>query len=221
MLRSTTTTVHVSRLTQVLIAAFLLVNIVMPLRHYTYPGDVTWHEHGHRFSWRMKLRDKECDGAYILLDPVTNLTTRGDMDFLSERQQSKMWARPEMVVQYAHFLADEAVRTGQTRPQVFANVECSLNYRPWQQFITPSHDLAAHGVWDWPYPFVTQLKPLTPELEAQLLWRLLLNDPWALLGPTRIGAFDGHRMEASPVTVDPPAVDVMCESADKLQDVHA
>lgn len=32
--------------------------ILYPLRHHLYPGDVTWNELGHRYSWRMKLRDK-------------------------------------------------------------------------------------------------------------------------------------------------------------------
>ena len=35
---------------------YLLVQVVLPLRHWLYPGDVAWSEEGHRFAWRMKLR---------------------------------------------------------------------------------------------------------------------------------------------------------------------
>ena len=37
----------------------MLQQMLFPLRAYAlYPGDVTWTEMGHRYSWRMKLRDK-------------------------------------------------------------------------------------------------------------------------------------------------------------------
>lgn len=47
--------------TKLMTAGLLLISfqqILYPLRHHLYPGDVTWNELGHRYSWRMKLRDK-------------------------------------------------------------------------------------------------------------------------------------------------------------------
>jgi vitamin K-dependent gamma-carboxylase len=41
------------------ISAFLLLMVLIPLRCYTYPGTTAWHEYGHKFSWRMKLRTKQ------------------------------------------------------------------------------------------------------------------------------------------------------------------
>ncbi len=38
---------------------FIIFQIAMLLRHYAYPGNVSWTEEGHNFSWHMKLRDKD------------------------------------------------------------------------------------------------------------------------------------------------------------------
>ena len=37
---------------------FLVLNILLPLRHHLMPGDVTYTEEGHKMSWRMMLRAK-------------------------------------------------------------------------------------------------------------------------------------------------------------------
>ena len=42
---------------------FVASNVLVPLRHFAYPGEVHWTEEGHRFAWHMKLRDKEADDA--------------------------------------------------------------------------------------------------------------------------------------------------------------
>lgn len=44
--------------TLALVGAYLLVQLVVPLRHYLYPGRVQWTDEGHRFAWHMMLRDK-------------------------------------------------------------------------------------------------------------------------------------------------------------------
>ena len=169
-----------------LIAAFLTVNVAMPIRYVMYPGDVAWHEHGHRFSWRMKLRDKICHGGFIVQDPSDNSTQRGDLSPLMARHRDKMWARPEMIVHYAHYLADLAVRNGAAqRPRVYADATCSLNFRPPQLFVDPEFDLASWDKWAWPYPFMTELDPLRPEQLDQLLWRRLWHSPRSLLEPVR------------------------------------
>ncbi len=165
------------------IFAFLAFNALLPIRYLQYPGDVAWHEHGHRFSWRMKLRHKECNGYMELVDPVTNVTRRGDLSWLSSRQMSKMWARPEMIVQYAHYLADREEAEGHRRPRVVAGVRCSLNYRGAQPYIEPRVDLAATDPWKWPYSFIEPLRPLTEEQRADFLWRRLWTDPASLLRP--------------------------------------
>jgi hypothetical protein len=50
---------------------YLAGQILVPLRHYLYPGDVHWTEEGHYFSWRMKLRDKTGQAHFFVTDPVS------------------------------------------------------------------------------------------------------------------------------------------------------
>jgi len=50
---------HFYRFSTILfVAVYLTFQLIMPLRHYLYPGNVSWTEEGHRFSWRMKLNRK-------------------------------------------------------------------------------------------------------------------------------------------------------------------
>ncbi|MCA9068216.1 MAG: HTTM domain-containing protein, partial [Planctomycetaceae bacterium] len=37
---------------------WVAVQLLIPFRHLLYPGNVSWTEEGHRFSWHMKLRSK-------------------------------------------------------------------------------------------------------------------------------------------------------------------
>jgi Vitamin K-dependent gamma-carboxylase, lumenal domain len=84
---------------------FLLTSpkVLMPFRHYTYPGDVAWNEYGHRFSWRMKLRDKNCDGNMFLVDKKSQLRSKdvSPVDFLTSKQWRKVKSRPDHLIQVA------------------------------------------------------------------------------------------------------------------------
>src|ERR1044071_9007933 len=52
-----------------LLAAYLVVQLLFPLRHYLYPGDVNWTEEGHNFAWHMKLRTKVGEAVFTLTHP--------------------------------------------------------------------------------------------------------------------------------------------------------
>ena len=40
------------------VGIYLLIQVLLPLRHHVIPGDVLWNEEGHRMSWRMMLRSR-------------------------------------------------------------------------------------------------------------------------------------------------------------------
>ena len=40
-----------------LMAIYFVIQIIMPLRHYAYPGDVNWNAEGDLWAWRMLLVD--------------------------------------------------------------------------------------------------------------------------------------------------------------------
>ena len=133
------------------IACYLLVQLVVPLRHWAYPGDVAWTEEGHRFSWRMKLRDKEANAVFSVVDPRTGeVRPLYPEDWLTLRQASKMPARPDMVLQFAHAVADVYEEEYGVRPRIYGDVWASLNGRPPQPLIDPMADLAAQPPSLWP-----------------------------------------------------------------------
>jgi hypothetical protein len=118
--------------------------LLIPLRHWLYPGDVAWSEEGHRFAWRMKLRDKDAELAIFASNPATGVTEEVDpRRWLTARQASKMASRPDMIHQFARFVADEAERSVAPRPRVTVRAIASLNGGPPGYLIDPRVDLAA------------------------------------------------------------------------------
>jgi vitamin K-dependent gamma-carboxylase len=127
-----------------LIALYLAVQLLVPLRHHIYPGDVSWTEEGHRFSWRMKLRSKEGVTEYFVTDPARQDTRVVDpARYLSPSQVNEMSTRPDMILQFAHFLASEARREGASAVEVRVMARVSLNGRQPHLLIDPRVDLAA------------------------------------------------------------------------------
>lgn len=131
------------RLTAALLGAYLMLQLLVPLRHYLYAGDVNWTEEGHRFSWHMKLRSKDAEIDFIVTDSAGGQQWVVDpYDELPAWQARKMATRPDMILQYAHHLADEFRRDGHAGVGVRARAVASLNGRRPQRLIDPAVDLA-------------------------------------------------------------------------------
>ena len=127
----------------VLFALYLIVQCLVPLRHYLYPGNVSWTEDGHRFAWHMKLRDKDASALFVVTDPSGEEAWVVDpSDHLRSWQEDEMSSRPDMILQFAHYLADEMRKVGHVQVEVRAIVEASLNGREPQLLIDPTVDLA-------------------------------------------------------------------------------
>lgn len=150
------------------LCAWLAFQILLPLRHWLYPGDVNWTEEGHRFSWHMKLRGKDGRATFVVTDPATRERRLVDPRVeLKDWQYRKMAGRPDMVLQYAHHLAERFTVEGADgtprRPEVRAIVDCSLNGRDPQPLIDPEVDLAAQPRTlrhvSWIVPLRERLKP--------------------------------------------------------------
>ena len=143
---------------------------VMPLRHWAYPGDVSWTEQGHKWSWHMKLRVKvPTEATFFVLDRDGHLLAmidpRGPQSPLTPTQARTMATRPELILQFAHFLADDWRRRAGGPVKVTANVRVSLNDRPPAHLIDPEVDLATveSTLWppaNWILPLETPLRPL-------------------------------------------------------------
>lgn len=126
------------------LALWLAVQILVPLRHLLYPGNVSWTEQGHRFAWMMKLRDKDAEASFTVRDPATGREWRiAPERYLRRHQADEMQSRPDMILQFAHHLArvwaEERKIAG---VEVRARVCASLNGRKAALLIDPERDLA-------------------------------------------------------------------------------
>ncbi|MGH7198557.1 MAG: HTTM domain-containing protein [Candidatus Omnitrophota bacterium] len=157
-------TPRLSLLTSGLLLLYASFQILFPLRHWLYPGNVNWTEEGHRFSWHMKLRGKEIRYAFAVVDPSTRqLWKINPRDYLTSRQAKKAGTRPDMILQFAKHLAKEYEKKGHPGVKVHASVFASLNGRKAQQMIDPEVDLAAQPRNLMPAPWILPLKePLEP-----------------------------------------------------------
>ena len=50
---------------------FMLVQVLFPLRAHLYGGNVSWHEQGMRFSWRVMTRAKNGSVTFTVREPAT------------------------------------------------------------------------------------------------------------------------------------------------------
>lgn len=135
------------RTAKLALAGFIIIwfgfQILFPFRYLLYPGNPSWTEEGHRFAWMMKLRDKRANAVFMVRDPAT-----GDQwevvphDLLLRHQAIKVASRPDMILQYAHYIERHAVeQRGIADVEVRAHVCASLNGRPPALLIDPTRDL--------------------------------------------------------------------------------
>jgi hypothetical protein len=132
--------------TSPLVLAFLhvyvAVQLLVPLRHWLYPGPVRWTEEGHRFSWRMMLRTKRSEIRLLVTDPATNETwTIEPASDLNPVQRRELETAPDVVLQYVHAHRDR-LRAAGIDPVIRVDWMCSLNGRRPQRLADPDVDLA-------------------------------------------------------------------------------
>ncbi len=147
-----------NRLAVAALAAYVGVHLVLPMRHLAIPGNVDWTEEGHRFAWRMKLRDKRGDIRFTVVDKATRRARVFDdhESILTSRQRLHMTQDPDMIRQFARVLGDKMRERGSGDIEIRAQTMLSLNGREAQPLIDPEVDLAAASpTWgraDWIVP---------------------------------------------------------------------
>ncbi|MDC0715857.1 HTTM domain-containing protein [Nannocystis bainbridge] len=154
------------RWTLALLGTYCGFQLLFPLRHWLYPGDVAWTEEGHKFSWRMKLRDKESRVRFLATDPHEERTWEVDArQYLTPWQRTEMSGRPEMILQFAHHLAADLRAQGHEDLQIRAVANVSLNGRAPQLMIDPEVDLVKQPRSILPAPWILPMAEpaLAPE----------------------------------------------------------
>jgi hypothetical protein len=139
------------------LALWAAVQIVLPFRHLTIPGDANWTEEGHRFSWHMMLRTKQSRATFTLTDGERTWQV-DNSEYLTPKQEVRMAGHPERIVLYARHLS--ALHDG---AEVRVSAWVRLNGRESAQLIDPDVDLSRISpVWwthaDWILPLNEPLR---------------------------------------------------------------
>ena len=132
--------------TRPLILAFLgiyiLIQLLVPFRHLTYPGWTTWHEEGHFFAWRMMLHQKTGRITFYVTHPVTGEPRYAEpKDYLNFLQLKKI-IKPVELLQFVHHLDQLVQSNAGFDPIITARFEVSLNGREFRDMVDPNVDLS-------------------------------------------------------------------------------
>ena len=141
------------------IAVYVGWQTVMPLRHWAYPGNVSWTEEGHLYAWHMKLRSKS--GKIRLVVKNKDNGEASDVlltDFMESWQARRMTTKPDMILQFAHFIGRELERKGVSNVSIHADARVSLNGRRAQQLVDPDVDLLSVPRSIWPRTWIVPLR---------------------------------------------------------------
>ncbi len=121
--------------------AYVVVMLLVPFRHHLYEGRVAWTEEGHRCSWRMMLRSKSGYGHFVVKNDQGLNKKVYPKDYISARQRRSMFTRPDMILEFAHFLSKE-FETEEGPAEVYADIKVKLNDYPSQVYIDRKVNLA-------------------------------------------------------------------------------
>ena len=124
------------------IAVYCLLQVLIPLRTFAYPGDVLWHEQGMRYAWKVMVREKNGSIDY-------RVRWRGrerEMyvppgKYLTGHQEREMSVQPDLILQLARHIARDYEARGYDDVEVRVDALVSLNGRRAAPMIDPEVDL--------------------------------------------------------------------------------
>jgi hypothetical protein len=131
-----------NHVTLVLLTLYFAIQVMMPMRHMIYSGNLFWHEQGFRFSWRVMLMEKEGSALFTVKDPETGRTWEvNNRQYLTPVQEKFMATQPDLILQFARIIEDKFRMEGVNDPVVTADVQVTLNGRRSRPYVRPDVDL--------------------------------------------------------------------------------
>jgi len=128
---------------QILLLFFFAIQLFMPFRYLLYPGNPFLGEEGFRFSWNVMLMEKTGTCEFLVVNREKQIVkTVYPHELLSKQQEHMMSTQPDMVLQFAHMLADREKAVGNLHPEVYAVCYTSVNGRSSRLLIDPKTDLS-------------------------------------------------------------------------------
>lgn len=129
-----------------LMIPYLIIQLLLPLRHHFIEGNVLWTEEGHRLSWRMMLRERS---GYIVIR-IKDLETDDESIYnygkeLTEKQALNLATKPDFIWQYCQRIKENF----KGKPiAIYIDCKNSINRKEYKTLIDPKFDMAK-AKWDY------------------------------------------------------------------------
>ncbi len=122
---------------KIIVAIYMIFQILFPLRSFLYKGNVLWHEQGYRFSWRVMVVEKSGTAIFRIKDLETGKESEiQNNKYLTKFQEKQMTIQPDFILQYAKIIqADYEKRFNIKHAEIKADVFVALNKRVSSRFI--------------------------------------------------------------------------------------
>ena len=125
------------------LSLYFVIQLLLPLRHHLFAGDVNWTEEGHRLSWHMMLRVKSGYVNFNIKDAHSNQEWKvKPRDYLTSKQKAVIATRPDMCWQFVQILKEDFKSKGYPDIEIYAEGKVSLNGSNYQELYDPTKDLA-------------------------------------------------------------------------------
>lgn len=132
---------------------FVVLQVLIPMRHFLYHENTSWTERNHHFSWHMKLRGKTTAIRFYTRNPANGQWAKFKLEeHLKLHQLMRMTRDPWMIRDFALFIEDYYQRAGIPDVEVRVFSLCSLNGRKPELLIDPQVDLTADLPPGWIMP---------------------------------------------------------------------
>jgi vitamin K-dependent gamma-carboxylase len=154
-----------SRASVALAFAYVLVQLLVPLRFLAYPGAVNWTEEAFRFAWRVMLIEKSGSVEYRVTTDRGQTLVRPRSE-LTPLQYKMMSTQPDMIHEYAQHVAARFRAAGHADVRVYADAYAALNGRPGQRLIDPGFELGSAPRSLGPQPFIVPLETAHEDLAS-------------------------------------------------------
>ena len=144
------------------VLAFLTLYVTwqlfLPLRHWLYPGNVSWTEEGHLYAWHMKLRSKSGRIRFVVTEASGEAFKVSPRNYLKSWQRRKMATRPDMIHQFVYYLGDRLRAEGKSVASIRVYARVSLNGRRRQYLVDPGVNLLREPRTVWAAAWIKPLR---------------------------------------------------------------
>lgn len=129
------------------IIIWMVVQFILPLRHWFIKGNVLWTEEGHRLSWRMMLRTKRSFTNIKIVNKTQGTTKYLDKSNYLTKKQERTLAKPDALWQFVQRLKEEYYQKGE-EIEIYVKCRVSVNGGPYKLLIDPNQDMTK-AKWDY------------------------------------------------------------------------